>query len=144
MRNDALRDNVRVMHKVPEGFDFVSAEKGAQFDSQNRMLNWFVGRLDKGEKAEISVVMTAKTAGEFTHYIRATSEHGAVSDADTATRVEGAASLVVNVADLDDPVEVGVETGYEITVKNDGTAPASNVSLTCELPAGVDVQIKLN
>ncbi len=134
----AATDNVRVMYKVPEGFEFVSGERGVQYDDQNRMLNWFVGRLDRGADATVPVIMTAKTAGEFTHFIRATSEHGAISDAEVSTRVEGASSLVVEVSDLDDPVEVGVETAYEIKVKNEGTATAKNVSLTCELPAGVE------
>src|SRR5262249_7057766 len=35
-----------------------------------------------------------------------------------------------------DPVETGVETGYEIRVKNEGSAPAERVALTCELPMG--------
>ena len=131
-------DNVRVMHKIPDGFDFVSAEKGAQFDPQNRMLNWFVGRLDRGASSQVAVVLKAKSTGEYTHFIRATSEHGAISDADIKTRVEGAASLVVNLSDIDDPVEVGVETAYEIRIKNEGTAPAKNVGLTCELPVGME------
>ncbi len=133
-------DNVRVMHKIPEGFEFISAEKGAQYDAHTQMLTWFVGRMEKGASAQISVVLNAKTAGEYTHFIRATSENGVTSDADVSTRVEGAASLVVDVADLDDPVEVGVETAYEIRVKNEGTAPATNVALTCELPSGVEFQ----
>lgn len=134
----ASTDNVRVMHKVPDGFEFVSSEQGVQYDSQNRMLNWFVGRLDKGAESTVPVVLIAKSTGEYTHFIRATSEHGAVSDAEVSTRVEGASSLVVDVSDLDDPVEVGVETAYEIKVKNEGTAAAQNVSLTCELPIGVE------
>lgn len=133
-------DNVRVMHKVPEGFEFISAEKGAQYDATTQMLTWFVGRMEKGASAQIAVVLNAKTAGEYTHFIRATSENGVTSDADVSTRVEGAASLVVDVSDLDDPVEVGVETAYEIRVKNEGTAPATNVGLTCELPSGVEFQ----
>ncbi len=140
VKNDgaAGTDNVRVMHKVPDGFEFVSAERGAQYDPQNRMLNWFVGRLDRGEAAQVAVVLNAKSTGEFTHFVRATSEHGAISDTEVTTRIEGAASLVIDVLDLDDPVEVGVETAYEIRVKNEGTAPAQNVGLTCELPAGME------
>ena len=133
-------DNVRVMHKVPDGFEFISAEKGAQYDATTQMLTWFVGRMEKGASAQIAVVLNAKTAGEYTHFIRATSENGVTSDAEVSTRVEGAASLVVDVSDLDDPVEVGVETAYEIRVKNEGTAPATNVGLTCELPSGVEFQ----
>ncbi len=134
----AATDNVRVMHKIPDGFEFISAERGAQYDPQNRMLNWFVGRLDRGAEAQVAVVLNAKSIGEFTHFVRATSEHGAISDTEVTTRVEGAASLVVDVLDLDDPVEVGVETAYEIRIKNEGTAPAANVGLTCELPAGME------
>ncbi len=134
----AATDNVRVMHKVPDGFEFISADRGAQYDPQNRMLNWFVGRLDRGEESQVAVVLNAKSTGEFTHFIRATSEHGAISDSEVSTRIEGAASLVVDVLDLDDPVEVGVETAYEIRIKNEGTAPAQNVGLTCELPAGME------
>lgn len=133
-------DNIRVMHKVPEGFEFISAEKGAQYDPHTQMLTWFVGRMDKGASSQIAVVLNAKTAGEYTHFIRATSENGVTSDAEVSTRVEGAASLVVDVSDLDDPVEVGVETAYEIRVKNEGTAAATNVGLTCELPSGVEFQ----
>ena len=134
----AATDNVRVMHKIPDGFEFVSAERGAQYDPQNRMLNWFVGRLDRGQDAQVAVVLNAKSIGEFTHFVRATSEHGAISDTEVMTRIEGAASLVIDVLDLDDPVEVGVETAYEIRIKNEGTAPAANVGLTCELPAGME------
>ena len=54
-----------------------------------------------------------------------------------ATRIQGAASLVVKLADLDDPVEVGSETAYEITITNEGTASAREVGLTCELPKGL-------
>lgn len=133
-------DNVRVMHKVPPGFDFISADQGIQFDSQNRMLNWFVGRLGRGESTQAKVVLNPTQVGAHTHFIRATSDHGAVSDSEITTRVEGAASLVVDVSDLDDPVEVGAETAYEITVKNEGTASATNVALACELPAGVEFQ----
>gem|GEM_PF-2361646 len=134
----AATDNVRVMHKIPDGLELISAEKGALYDSQTRMLNWFVGRLDRGETSDVSVVLNAKSPGEFTHFIRATSEHGATCDSEISTRIEGAASLVVDVSDLDDPVEVGVETAYEIKVKNEGTAPATNVGLTCELPTGME------
>lgn len=134
----ASTDGVRVMHKIPEGFEFISAERGAQYDPQNRMLNWFVGRMEQDEEAQLAVVLNAKSTGEFTHFIRATSERGAISDAEVSTRVEGAASLVVTLRDIDDPVEVGAETAYEIQIKNEGTAPAQNVGLTCELPAGME------
>ena len=51
----------------------------------------------------------------------------------------GAASLVMEVTDLDDPVEVASETAYEIRVRNEGSKAAQNLSVSCELPAGVEM-----
>jgi uncharacterized repeat protein (TIGR01451 family) len=44
---------------------------------------------------------------------------------------------VLRVTDLDDPVEIGAETAYEVKVTNEGTAAAQGVGLTCELPEAV-------
>jgi uncharacterized repeat protein (TIGR01451 family) len=141
VRNDGAitTENVRVMHKVPEGFEVVESDKGAQFDRPNRLVNWFVGRLQAGQAAEMKVTLRADKIGSFTHFVRSTSEHGAISDAQFSTSVEGSPALAMEITDLDDPVEVGNETAYEITVKNEGSASARSVALVCEIPAGLDV-----
>ncbi len=139
VKNDGTigTSNVRLMHKVPDGFEFVSASKGATYDAPTRILSWFVGRLDANKSAEMKVKLKATKIGEFVHYIRTTSEHGSTTDSQLLTRVEGSASLVIDIVDLDDPVEVGSETAYEIRLTNDGSAEATDVGLSCELPAGV-------
>ncbi|MEZ6146797.1 MAG: hypothetical protein R3B91_15545 [Planctomycetaceae bacterium] len=133
----AATDNVQLMHHIPEGYEFVSSDRGAKYDSSTRMLNWFVGRLSPEQPQQLRVTLLATKAGEFTQAVRATSEHGSYSDAQMQTRVEGTASLVVEVSDLDDPVETGVETAYEIRIMNEGTASANQVGLSCELPSGL-------
>ena len=139
VKNDGTigTSNVRLKHKIPDGFEFISADKGATYDAPTRILSWFVGRLNANKSAEMKVKLKAVKIGEFVHYIRATSEHGSTTDSQLLTRVEGSASLVIDIADLDDPVEVGTETAYEIRLTNDGSAEAKNVGLSCELPAGV-------
>lgn len=134
----APTDNVRVMHKIPEGMSFISADRGAQYDATTRILSWFVGRLAEGQTAELKVTLNSEKIGEFTQFVRATSEHGSVSDAQVTTAVEGTSSLAVEVRDLDDPVEVGTEAVYEIKVKNEGSAAAKNVGLACELAPGMN------
>src|SRR5690606_3949583 len=81
IKNDgqATTSNVQLMHKIPEGFEFVSADRGVQYDRNAQMLIWFVGRLDVGQAAELNVTLMAKQAGEFKHLIRATSEHGTMA-----------------------------------------------------------------
>jgi uncharacterized repeat protein (TIGR01451 family) len=134
---DAPTDNVQLRYKVPTGFDFVSADRGAQFDSATGLVSWFVGRMERGQKSEIKVTLVARQEGEFKHMVRATSEHGAIADAECMTNVEGTASLSISVKDLEDPVEIRTETSYEIRIRNEGSAGSRQVGLTCELPPGM-------
>ncbi|WP_437192036.1 CARDB domain-containing protein [Planctomicrobium sp. SH527] len=140
VQNDgaAATDNVQVRYKVPAGFEFVSADRGAQFDPATGLVSWFVGRVEKGQATEIRATLVARQAGEFKHQIRATSEHGVIADAECLTAVEGTSSLSIAVKDTEDPVEVTSKTCYEIRVRNEGSAAARNVGLVCELPSGME------
>ena len=113
-------DNVQVMHKLPDGFELLSSNADVQFDDNLRLVNWHVGTLGEGETAQMEVTFDCEQIGEFTHFIRATSEHGIISDSSVQTAVEGVSSLVMEIHDLEDPVEVGTETIYEIQVTNEG------------------------
>ena len=142
VKNDgkAATNNVQLMHKIPDGFRFLSADRGVQYDRDAKMLSWFVGRLAQGQTAELTVKLSAEQAGEFKHLIRATSEHGSLADAELDCRIEGVSSLSVEVVDLDDPVETGTDAIYEVRVKNEGTAPAKGVAIACELAPGMIFQ----
>lgn len=135
---EAVTDFVQVNHRIPEGFEFVRADRGAKFDRSTRVLNWHVGRLESGDSLDLNVALKPESAGEFTHLVQASSERGAQAKAQMTTRVQGAASLEMIIADLDDPVEVGTQTAYEVTITNEGTAAARAVGLTCELPQGME------
>lgn len=130
-------NNVRVSQKVADGFEFISADRGGKYDPATRTINWFVGRLDSSQQTELKVRLTAKKIGEFQQFVQASSEHGARAQANAKTIIDGTASLILEIVDLDDPVEVGAETAYEIRVRNSGTKAAQKVGLSCELPAGV-------
>lgn len=133
----AVANNVRVVHGVPAGFQLIRADKGGTFEPATSEVVWYVGRLEPGQNADFSVELKATSLGEFEHRVSATSEGGASAEASVATTVDGTASLVVEVLDLDDPVEVGTETAYEVRVRNEGTKSASNVAIECHVPEGV-------
>lgn len=135
----AVSNNVRVMHKVPEGFHFVSATAGGKFDALSKTVAWFVGQIDPGQSSAMSVTLEAVQLGDFEHEISALTDQGARSQDVLPTRIEGISSLALEVKDVNDPVEIGVETAYEVQVKNQGTKHAQNVAVACELPAGVEL-----
>lgn len=132
-------NNIRVVQSLGEGFRFVSADHGGKFDPTSKTVSWFIGRLEPGQSADVSSELNAVSLGDFTHHVLATSDAGARGEATVQTQVDGTPSLTMEVADVDDPVEVGVETAYEIRVRNEGSKAASNVVVSCELPAGVQL-----
>ncbi len=135
----AVSNNVRVMHKVPDGFEFVSATKGGKFDRLSKTAAWFVGRIEPGQTSTMTLTLEASQLGEFEHQVSAITDQGARSEDRLSAKVDGIASLALEVKDVNDPVEIGVETAYEIVVKNQGTKHAQNVAVACELPAGVEL-----
>ena len=135
----AATNNVRVAHRIPNGFKFVKADKGGTFDANTSTVTWFVGHLEADQAAQLKLNLQASELGQFEHRITATSEHGLVAKAGTVTNVEGSAELVMEIQDLEDPVEVGQETAYEIRISNNGSKTAEKVGLTFELPSGLEL-----
>lgn len=133
----AAANNVRVSHIVPDGFSFVRADKGGKYEAGPSQIVWYVGRLEAGQSVDLAAEVTAKSLGNFQHLVSVTSEGGAKAEAAIQTAIDGTASLVVEVLDLDDPVEVGSETAYEVRVRNEGTKAATNVEVACQVPTGV-------
>jgi uncharacterized repeat protein (TIGR01451 family) len=134
----AATDNVRVAHIVPEGFEFVRADRG-KYETDTRTVTWFVGRLEGGQSRQVVADLTAKRQGDHHHVVQATGDNGSIAAARLDTKVDGASTLVMEVADLDDPVEIETQTAYEVCIRNEGSKAAQNLRLACELPQGVEL-----
>jgi len=51
----------------------------------------------------------------------------------TTTLIEGIPAILLEVVDLEDPVEVGKEETYVIMATNQGSADGTNISISCIL-----------
>jgi uncharacterized repeat protein (TIGR01451 family) len=138
--SDVASNNVRAVYKAPKGFKFLRADNGGRLDQAQRTVSWFIGSLEPGDSVKRSVFLTAVSTGDFTHSAAVTSELGASATAELATTIDATAKLVLLIVERDDPVKVGAETAFEVRVRNDGGKPATNVSLSIELPTGVKYQ----
>ena len=132
-------NNIRVSQVVSDGFKFVSADRSGKYDASTKSVQWFVGRLEPGQNAKVTCELNAIALGDFSQTVAVLSDSGVRAEAKIVTKVDGIASLTMELVDMDDPVETGVETMYEIRVKNEGSKPASGVSIACELPAGMEL-----
>jgi len=132
-------NNVHVTHRLPKGFKFLKADKGGVLDANTGSVSWSVGHLEPAQTFQLKLQLEATEIGQFEHQVFASAENGVTAEANTTTTVEGSASLVLEIQDLEDPVEVGQETAYEIRITNNGSKTAQNVGLTFEMPGSVEV-----
>ncbi len=136
---DAPAANVFATEVVPAGFKFVQADSGGQHDETTSCIKWFVGEIGPGQTKEVKFELLAATAGEFTHKAFASGARGMKAEHELKTAVEGLSAILMEVVDLDDPVEVGSETAYEVRVTNTGSKAETDIKLVCTIP----VQMKL-
>src|SRR5260370_41496143 len=130
----APASNVTISDQVPEGCKFLAASDGGRHDFATRTVSWFVGDLIPGQSREVSLEVLAINTGEHKHKANVIAARGLKNDAGIITRVEGLSALLMELVDLDDPVEVGSDTAYEIRVTNTGAKTETNLQLICTIP----------
>jgi len=129
----AVAHHVMLTDHVPAGFKVVGAA-GAQHDFVARTVSWFMGDLQPNQSREVNLELSAINPGEHKNQVVATAARGLRADGEIVTRIEGLPALLMELADVDDPVEVGASTSYEIRVTNTGTKTETNLQLVCTVP----------
>ena len=130
----AIANHVTLVDQVPQGFKFISASAEGRHDFVSRTVYWSLGDIPPGETKEVSLELIAVNPGEHRNKAVAAAARGLKAEGETVTRVEGLPALLMELVDLDDPVEVGTETSYEVRVTNTGTKTETNLVLICTVP----------
>jgi len=130
----AAASNVTVNDQIPPGFKFVGASDGGRHDFATRTVTWFVGDLTPGQARDVHMEVIAVNAGTYKHVASALAARGLKTESEITTRVEGLPALLMELVDLDDPVEIGADTGYEIRITNTGSKTETNLQLICTIP----------
>jgi len=133
-----VAENVRIACIVPAGFELKDIGQEGQYDPQSNTISWVIDQIGEGESQQLSINAVAQSTGQQLFLVRARSDHGGEASATCETQVDGITSVVMTVRDLDDPIEVGVETGYVLNLQNDGTQRLSDLEILCELPPEVE------
>jgi uncharacterized repeat protein (TIGR01451 family) len=130
----ALATNVTLTNQIPDGFKFVSASPGGRHDFATRIVSWYIGELNPGQSKETTFDVLAVNPGEHRFLAVVEAGRGLRKEAQVITRVEGLSALLMELVDLDDPVETGTDTAYEIRVTNTGSKTETNLRLVCTIP----------
>jgi uncharacterized repeat protein (TIGR01451 family) len=136
----AVTNDVHVLDVLTGGLEFISASDGGTYDAGTRTIQWRLPALEPGHKHDLVVRVVPKAAGDLATKALAKADRGLEAHSEVVTHVEGMPALTLEVADMDDPIEVGAETTYEIRVKNQGTTAGSNVQVTAIVPDGMAIR----
>lgn len=134
---NAPAKNVRVTDELPPGLTFVEASSRAVYAADKRTITWDLGTLLAGARRGLTVKVVAKAPGDFINRAVAQGDPGLEATAEAPLHAEGVPALLLEVVDLDDPVEVGAETTYEIRVVNQGTCASQGLRIIATIPDGM-------
>jgi uncharacterized repeat protein (TIGR01451 family) len=106
--------------------------KGLRPESGKERLSWFVARLPPGQSRTIEYQLLAKEVGKQCNKVSATAEGGLRDEKEICVMV-GEAKLDLN---MTGPKRryLNVPASYQITVRNPGSAPVTNLTITDPLP----------
>ncbi|MBY0522368.1 MAG: DUF11 domain-containing protein [Gemmataceae bacterium] len=130
--------NVRVVDPLPEGLEFAAASDNGVYDPATRRVTWNLGALAAGQRRGLTLKVIAQKVGDWTNKASVQGDRVPEVPAEATIHLEGVPALMLEVVDLDDPVEVGNETSYEIRVVNQGSCPTINLVIVATLPAGLE------
>jgi uncharacterized repeat protein (TIGR01451 family) len=133
----APANQVELVVYLPEGLDFVEANNAGHFEPTSRTVHWKLEELPSGETGSVELVAMPVEAGEYRLRYSGAASKGISVEKEHEVAVEGIAAILFEVVDVDDPVETGGETAYEIRVLNQGSKAATNVQIVATLPEGM-------
>ncbi len=94
---------------------------------------WNLGSIGEGDFREVTLTYTPPTSGTYSSKATATARCAEGAKASVETMIEGIAAILLEVVDISDPIEVGQNETYLITVTNQGTKADTNIRINCFL-----------
>ncbi|HRT24697.1 MAG TPA: CARDB domain-containing protein, partial [Anaerohalosphaeraceae bacterium] len=97
------------------------------------VITWNVGDLAPGASKQFTVSYVPSSLGKLSNTASAKAVCAQDVSKSASIEIRGIPALLLEVIDVSDPIEVGQNETYVITVTNQGTAPATNLKVTCTL-----------
>ncbi|HEX9795035.1 MAG TPA: hypothetical protein VGC54_13715 [Planctomycetota bacterium] len=130
-RDTVLRD------LVPAGTTFVSASDSGS-DVAGEVV-WNLGNLAPGATRTVSLTVRGDAPGRVVNNATATAYCADAASGSATTDVRGIPAILLEVVDTDyDPIEVGNNVVYTITVTNQGSSPGRSIKITSIIPDAMD------
>jgi uncharacterized repeat protein (TIGR01451 family) len=125
---------IRVIQTVPDGVEFISASGGGVYSPVRQTIVWNLTEMPVEQRQSLTCQFRARQEGDWAFAAVAQSGGATPVRATHAVRIEAIPSLSVELTALDDRLNVGQETTYEVRVYNAGPGSARGLRLVANLP----------
>ncbi len=119
------------LHNPPEALLVSATDQGTATQSN---CVWTLTALQPGTTKQVCATFIARQPARVPFAATAEDAGGRATETHCETQVAGIPAILLETADLDDPIEVGKQVTYEIKVTNQGSAPGTNLKVKCSLP----------
>jgi uncharacterized repeat protein (TIGR01451 family) len=134
-KSDIPAKNTIIEDVIPIGATSVEANEGAKLSGSK--LIWELGTLAPNSIKKVRVSYIPSEAGLQTNSATVSAYCSEAVTSAVQTLVTGISAVALEVVDVEDPVKVGSQTTYVISVTNQGSAAATNIRITCLLESNV-------
>lgn len=124
-----------VLVDYPDGGKITEVSDGGR--SAGGQASWTLGTIEPGASRTVHVTVKPTRIGTLRNTATATA-YCAEASATAELSVKGIPAILLEVVDVDDPIEVGENEHYVISVTNQGSAEGTNIKIVCTLPAEED------
>lgn len=116
---------------VPANASVVNASQGATLSGNK--VTWNVGTLQPQDSQKVTLTLNPNGIGTVKNMVTASAACASAVSASAVTEVLGIPAILLEVIDIEDPIEVGNNETYDIVVTNQGSDTGTNIKITCVL-----------
>jgi uncharacterized repeat protein (TIGR01451 family) len=128
---DGVARDLVLEDRLPTGAQFVSASDGGR--AAGERVVWNLGTLEPKGSKTVTMQCNARSAGSYRNTASARAFCAETVSDSCTTEVTGIPAILLEVVDIEDPIPVGENETYVITVTNQGSAPDTNIKIVVTL-----------
>jgi len=128
---DGVARDAMVSLRLPSGAKVISVGNGGKASMGSVV--WNVGNIAPKAAKKLALTLAGTSRGVLRPTVSAKA-HCAEATGQASTLVQGIPAILLECVDLEDPIEVGAQEVYLITVTNQGSADGTNIVITATLP----------
>jgi uncharacterized repeat protein (TIGR01451 family) len=132
---DGACDDTVVSATIPSGTTFMSADNGG---TAGTTVQWVIGRLEPNAAKDLSFTVRPENIDVIKSSAEVICRCADAATAECSVDVKGIPAVLLEVIDIEDPIQIGNNNTYEIVVTNQGSAVETNIRIKCILEAQME------